>query len=268
MDKTSAIFELLAVMRALRDPNTGCPWDIKQNFASIAPYTIEEAYEVADAVARGDMDDLRDELGDLLLQVVYHAQMAAEVNAFTFEQVAQSICEKMIRRHPHVFDENNKNSQLSDESLAQNWEQIKKQERKQQSQDHSVLAGVSVGLPPILRALKLQKKAALVNFDWSKVDEVIDKVAEELVEVKECLSADAQAVQLEEELGDLMFAVLNLSRHLKLDADIALQKANTKFERRFRKMEVLAAEQGQSLSELNIDQMDALWSQAKNLLDK
>ena len=255
-----SVSDLLDIMRTLRDPQSGCPWDIKQTFQSIAPYTIEEAYEVSDAISRGDMDELCDELGDLLLQVVYHAEMAREEKHFSFDEVVNAICRKMIRRHPHVFG--------SAEEIKRgksDWERIKSEERRNLGrQDDSALAGISKGLPALLRARKLQKKAAKVNFDWPDHQGVLTKLREEMIELEAALDACDQ-VQINEEIGDVIFSVINLCRHLKLDADIALQQANSKFESRFRAMERMAAEQGDQLTELNSNELEALWIQAKSL---
>lgn len=252
------ISELLKIMRALRDPETGCPWDQQQSFATIVPYTIEEAYEVADAIEREDFVDLCDELGDLLLQVVYHAQMAAELQHFTFPDVVNAICKKMVQRHPHVFGADKEQP---------NWEQMKQQERtakKHQMVDDSLLAGVPAGLPPLLRARKLQKKAAQVNFDWPDVQGVLDKLDEEIHELKTALQKNETSTQVEDELGDVLFSLINLSRHLKLDADIALQKANTKFERRFRALEQHALDNQQELRSMSQNEMEQVWEFVKD----
>jgi len=260
-DSNDDIQDLLMIMRALRDPHNGCPWDQKQNFASIAPYTVEEAYEVADAIARQDYDELRDELGDLLLQVVYHAQMAEEQNHFQFSDVVQSICNKMIRRHPHVFGD--------DQQLQQgkpDWESFKQQEREQRGDDadSSALAGVPIGLQSMLRAKKLQKKAAQVNFDWSNIDAVLEKLEEEIGELKQAVASGEQDA-IEDELGDVLFCAINVSRHSKHDADIALQKASNKFEQRFRSLEQIAEQKQQDLKQMSEEQLDDLWQQAKKI---
>ena len=253
-----SVHDLLDIMRTLRHPQSGCPWDIKQTFESIAPYTVEEAYEVADAISRGDMNDLCDELGDLLLQVVYHAEMATEENYFSFDDVVNAICQKMVRRHPHVFG--------VEEDITQgkpDWETIKSQERREQGkQDDSALAHVPAGLPALLRARKLQKKAAKLNFDWPDYHGVIGKLNEEMAELEQALNSGSQT-GIKEEIGDIMFSVVNLCRHLKVDADIALQQANSKFESRFRTMETLAASQDSDLQDLASDQLESLWDQAK-----
>ncbi|WP_380877058.1 nucleoside triphosphate pyrophosphohydrolase [Sphingomonas sp. DBB INV C78] len=236
---------LVAIMERLRDPETGCPWDRVQTFETIAPYTIEEAYEVADACAREDMASLKDELGDLQLQVVYHARMAEERGAFAIDDVIAAICDKMIRRHPHVFGD----------SASPGWETIKAEERKVNS-DGSALAGVALGLPALLRAEKLQKRAARTGFDWPDTDGPRAKIIEELEEVQTAPDAEA----LTEEFGDLLFAVVNWARHHGVDAEAALRSANAKFERRFRAMEAIA---GAGFESLDLEGKDALWDQAK-----
>ncbi|MES2174670.1 MAG: nucleoside triphosphate pyrophosphohydrolase [Pseudomonadota bacterium] len=245
------IMPLADVMARLRDPDTGCPWDIEQNFASIAPYTIEEAYEVADAIERADMDALRDELGDLLLQVAFHSRIAEQAGHFAMQDVIDGITQKMIRRHPHVFAEGTRR----EDGHAQ-WETIKAAERAEKEPDPSALAGVAIALPALLRAEKLQKRAARTGFDWPDTVGVIDKILEELDEVRAAASQDER----EEEVGDLLFAVVNLARHLKVDPEAALRKANGKFDRRFRIMEALA---GEGFAALGLDGKEALWIQAK-----
>lgn len=264
------IQRLLAIMARLRDPQGGCPWDLKQNFATIAPYTIEEAYEVADAIDRGDLDDLKDELGDLLLQVVFHARMAEEQGAFAFPDVVDAISDKMERRHPHVFA----GMSIADsDALNAMWDAEKKRERLAKqgaAADASALAGVARGLPEWQRAVKLQKKAATVGFDWPGPAPVIEKLKEELDEVQVEFDALAAAPQdpavrerLEEELGDLLFVAANLARHAKVDPGAALRRANHKFERRFRMMETMAAADGVRLADLPLDAQDAYWHRAK-----
>ena len=257
---------LLAIMARLRDPHGGCPWDVQQTFATIAPYTVEEAYEVADAIERGDLDDLRGELGDLLLQVVFHAQMASERGAFDFGDVVEAISEKMERRHPHVFGD----ASFADaEAQTANWEAIKRAERAQAGDaDTSVLAGIARGLPEWQRAVKLQKRAATVGFDWPGPGPVIEKLHEEIDEVRAEFDALARAEpgahdRLEDELGDLLFVAANLARHAKVDPGAALRRANAKFERRFRAMERLAASDGIDLAALDLDAQDAYWNRAK-----
>ncbi|MCC5974849.1 MAG: nucleoside triphosphate pyrophosphohydrolase [Rubellimicrobium sp.] len=228
---------LLAIMARLRDPATGCPWDIDQDFTSIAPYTIEEAYEVADAIARGAHDELEGELGDLLLQTVYHAQIAAEAGLFTFESVARGIADKMVTRHPHVFAEENRDKSADQQSL--DWERIKAAERAGKAQA-GVLDGVAVGLPALMRAVKLQKRAARVGFDWPDVGDVLDKLVEEAREVAEARDRLGPE-ELAEEMGDLLFVMANLARHLGVDPEAALRGANAKFTRRFRGIEATPA---------------------------
>ncbi len=256
------IDELLAIMARLRDPARGCPWDLQQDFASIAPYTIEEAYEVADAIDRGDFDDLREELGDLLLQVVFHAQMAAEQGRFDFEDVAQAISAKMIRRHPHVFGE----ARYADpDAQKQAWEELKAAERAARGEAHdaSALAGVSRGLPEWKRATKLQQRAATVGFDWPDHRPVLDKLAEEIEEVRVEFDAGADPARLEDEIGDVLFVAANLARHAGVDFSRALRHANAKFERRFRRMEQLAADEGGTLAAHDLAAQEALWQRAK-----
>jgi ATP diphosphatase len=265
------IVDLLEIMRRLRDPQSGCPWDVEQTFATIAPYTIEEAYEVADAIDRNDMVHLKDELGDLLLQVVFHARMAEEAGHFAFGDVVAAICDKMVRRHPHVFAEARK----ADGAAAQlaDWEQHKKREREAAAGDdaiHSALDGVARGLPEWQRAVKLQKRAATVGFDWPHVDDVFAKLHEEIDEVRAEFVAVAEAPdaalardRLEDELGDLLFVAANLTRHGGVDFGGALRRANAKFERRFRRMEALARNAGTPLETLDLAQQDALWNRAK-----
>jgi len=236
---------LVAIMERLRDPVTGCEWDSVQSFASIAPYTIEEAYEVADAIERGDMADLADELGDLQLQVVFHAQMAREAGHFSLDDVLERICDKLERRHPHIFGD-------AEHGGHQLWEQIKADERAARP-DSSALAGVALALPALERAAKLQKRAARTGFDWPDASRPRTKIAEELDELAEAAPDDRA-----EELGDLLFAVVNLARHLKIDPEDALRNANRKFERRFR-----AIETAPGFSGLTLDQMEALWQAAK-----
>ncbi len=248
-------------MSRLRNPETGCAWDIKQTFTSIAPYTIEEAYEVADAIARNSMPDLQDELGDLLLQVVFHAQMAKEQNAFVFEDVANNIVAKLIRRHPHVFG----NGSISDaEEVKAIWEAEKARERSEKSAsgDQSALAGIAIALPALMRAEKIQSRAARVGFDWPDVSPVWDKLSEEIKEVHEAVD-NKDALAIEDELGDLLFTVVNLARHLKVDPESALTNANAKFEKRFRRVEELADSEQQSMSDMGLPALDALWEKAK-----
>ncbi len=258
------IERLLAIMARLRDPQGGCPWDLEQDFSTIAPYTIEEAYEVADAIDRQDLAGLKDELGDLLLQVVFHAQMAAEQGAFAFDDVANAISDKMVRRHPHVFGD----ASFADaEAQTLNWEAIKRAERDAAGeQDTSALAGISRGLPEWQRALKLQSRAARTGFDWPGPEPVLEKLQEEIAEVRaEFARGDVAAnrERLEDEIGDLLFVAANLARHAKVDPGAALRRANHKFERRFRAMEALAEAAGTPLSTLTLKQQEALWTQVK-----
>ncbi|CAN5158964.1 nucleoside triphosphate pyrophosphohydrolase [soil metagenome] len=242
-------------MRALRTPGTGCPWDLEQSFATIAPYTIEEAYEVADAITRGDKAELCDELGDLLLQVVFHAQMAEEEGSFSFDDVVAAISAKMIRRHPHVFGDETARSAPLAKSF---WEDAKARERSSKTKA-GVLDGVPVALPGLTRAVKLQAKAAKVGFDWPSINFVYEKIAEEISELK-----DAPPPKLEEELGDLLFAVANAGRHLGIDPEAALRVANAKFERRFRYIEEILAARGSSPAQSTLEEMDRLWDEAKS----
>jgi ATP diphosphatase len=260
---------LLAIMARLRDPERGCPWDVAQDFSTIAPYTIEEAYEVADAIQRGDMAELKDELGDLLLQVVFHARMAEEAGHFAFGDVVAAISDKMLRRHPHVFGDDVPKDD-ADAQLAE-WEALKRGERHARGEaDTSVLAGIARGLPEWQRAVKLQKRAATIGFDWPGPEPVIAKLHEEIEEVREEFAAVAAAPddaaardRLEDELGDLLFVAANLTRHARIDFGAALRRANAKFERRFRRMEALSAADGTTLSALALDAQDAYWNRAK-----
>jgi nucleoside triphosphate diphosphatase len=257
-----SLHDLLAIMARLRDPERGCPWDVKQDFSTIAPYTVEEAYEVADAIDRRDWHDLRDELGDLLLQVVFHAQMAKEQGLFDFDDVAHAISDKMLRRHPHVFDDVTY-ADLDEQKRA--WDEIKARERaaKGGQDDDSVLAGVSRGQPEWQRALKLQQRAATVGFDWPDHRPVIEKLHEELAEVDAEFAAGADPARLEDEIGDVLFVAVNLARHARVDFAQALKHANAKFERRFRRMEQFATETGKPLAALDLAEQEALWGKAK-----
>ncbi len=259
--------DLLAIMARLRDPQRGCPWDVQQDFASVAPYTIEEAYEVADAIDRGDFDDLRDELGDLLLQVVFHAQMARERGLFGFADVAHAISAKLVRRHPHVFGD----VRYADAAAQkQAWEAIKAAERQGGGAppNDSALAGVSSGLPEWRRALKLQQRAASVGFDWPDAQPVLAKLAEEIEEVRAEFAHGADPARLQDEIGDVLFVLVNLTRHAGVDFSAALRHANAKFERRFRQMEQLAASAGGRFGERTLAEQEQLWQQAKALEGK
>jgi MazG family protein len=253
---------LLLIMRQLRDPQCGCPWDIEQSFETIAPYTIEEAYEVADAIRQGDMAGLKGELGDLLLQVVYHAQMAAEAGHFAFDDVAEAIGTKMVLRHPHVFGDVEIRS-AEEQTIA--WEELKAQERAAagHAKAKSVLADVPRALPALKRAAKMQKRAARVGFDWPDKSHVFDKIGEELGELKDAIAADTDKAHMAEELGDLLFVLANLARHLDIDPETALEDANAKFMRRFGRVEALLAEQGRAPEDSDLMEMDALWNRAK-----
>jgi len=246
-------------MVRLRDPASGCPWDSEQDFASIAPYTIEEAYEVADAIQHGDMNELRDELGDLLFQVVFHAQMASEEGAFGFGDVVAAVCDKMTRRHPHVFGD----ASVPDAAAqAEAWEQTKAQERLIRSQGvGSLLDDVPRGMAELQRAVKLQKRAALVGFDWSVTESVLDKFAEEMQEMRDAMSS-GNFEEMEDELGDLLFVLTNLARKLRIDPARALRRANAKFELRFRALEQAAGSRA-ALEAMSLDEMEVLWQQAK-----
>lgn len=254
------IDKLLDVMQALRDTEHGCPWDVRQDFASIAPYTIEEAYEVADAIAREDHDALRDELGDLLFQVVFHARMAEEAGLFDFNDVAGAISDKMLRRHPHVFgSDEEKRAGITEGS----WEKIKADERK--GDDDSALAGIALALPALKRAEKLGKRASRVGFDWPDRQGVRDKIQEELSELEEAVGG-RDSDDIDEEFGDLLFAVVNLARHLDIDPEQALSGANVKFERRFREMERSVAASGKALKRLSLAELEQEWRAAKKIV--
>jgi MazG family protein len=258
----SSVDKLLQIMAALRDPETGCPWDLKQTYATIVPYTLEEAYEVADAIERGDMAELREELGDLLFQVVFYSQIAAEEGRFDFQQVVEGINEKMLRRHPHVFADARVESE---HELHQAWEQAKAAERaaKQAQADESQMAGVARGLPALMRAHKLQKRAQDVGFDWPDVSGAFAKTREEIAEVEAALQTGDRD-HLEEELGDLLFALVNIVRLLGFKAEHSMRHANDKFERRFRRMEqVLAAQGHRDLQHLELHVMEAAWEAVK-----
>ncbi len=256
------IQQLLEIMAALRTPGTGCPWDLEQDFASIAPYTIEEAYEVADAIERGDPADLREELGDLLLQVVYHARMAQEAGAFDFGDVVEAITAKMIRRHPHVFGD----ATAREAGMAKGqWERIKAEERAGKEGPSGHLDSVPLALPALTRAQKLQARAARIGFDWPEPAPVLDKMEEEMAELRDALAKGESPVRIEEELGDMLFAMVNLARHLDIDPEQALKRANAKFVARFRHIEKSLAARNRSLADADLEEMEALWQAAKKM---
>lgn len=272
MKPSKDISRLIEIMVALRAPGTGCPWDIEQNFDTIAPYTIEEAYEVADAIARGDFEDLRQELGDLLLQVVYHAQMAEEIGEFAFGDVVEAVTTKMIRRHPHVFGDD----QARGAGMAKGmWEAIKAEEKAEKrearlargldAEDHGngFLDGVPVAFPALTRALKIQEKAARVGFDWKEAGPILDKIEEEIAELREAMGKADQAA-MQDEFGDVLFALVNFGRHLNIDSEAALSGTNDKFRKQFHHVERELDATGSSLQEASLEEMEALWQQAKS----
>ncbi len=262
MEKLSpaGIDRLLEIMKRLRDPATGCPWDREQNFATIAPYTVEEAYEVSEAIRLGDRSALRDELGDLLFQVVYHAQMAAEVGDFGFDDVVGAISDKMIRRHPHVFAD-----AIIASAAAQSeaWEAQKARERAEKNQAEGALDGVPLALPALIRADKLQRRAARVGFDWPEAAQVLDKLSEEIGELRREIAEASGHARLEDELGDVLFALVNLARHLGVDAEAALRSTNGKFERRFRTIEARLKSRGTQVEDTDLATLEKLWQEAK-----
>lgn len=268
MNPSRDISRLLEIMAALRTPVTGCPWDVEQTFATIAPYTIEEAYEVADAIARNDLDDLREELGDLLLQVVFHARMAEEEKAFDFGDVVEAVTRKLIRRHPHVFGETA--GPASHEQIKGTWDVIKKQEKaeraarnpEREKAESSLLASVKAGAPALTRAFELQKKAATVGFDWKEPRPVLDKIGEELGEIETALASGDKS-KIEEEIGDLIFTAVNLARVAGIDPEGALRATNAKFERRFAYVEKAVVSEGRSLQDASLAEMDRHWTDAK-----
>lgn len=268
MTPSRNVSRLIEIMAQLRTPVTGCPWDLEQSFQTIAPYTIEEAYEVADAIARNDFDDLKDELGDLLLQVVYHARMAEEENAFDFGDVVETICRKMIRRHPHVFAD--KDGNIAAAGVRSAWERIKAEEKAERAARRpgeaapspSLLSDVKSGQPALTRAMALQRKASTVGFDWNDPRAVLQKIREEADEIEAALDQGDKA-ELAAETGDLLFALVNLARHVDADPETALRGANAKFERRFAYIERALAAQGRSPEAASLAEMDALWNEAK-----
>jgi MazG family protein len=262
LEAAEAFRDLARIMARLRDPEAGCPWDLEQDFATIAPYTIEEAYEVADAIERGDMGELRDELGDLLFQVMFHSRMAEEAGAFSLADVVAAINDKMIRRHPHVFGEKDVRS-AHEQTVA--WEVMKAAERARKAAPEgpaSALDGVARALPALLRAEKLQKRAARTGFDWTETPPIFDKLEEEVAEVKAAI-AGGDPAEIEDEVGDLLFVAANLARRLDIDPEQALRKANAKFERRFRAMEAAAAAEGVDFASLSLDDQEAYWQRVK-----
>ncbi|WP_020593756.1 nucleoside triphosphate pyrophosphohydrolase [Kiloniella laminariae] len=256
------IDRLIDLMRDLRSPDGGCPWDIEQTFETIAPYTIEEAYEVADAIERKDHVHLKDELGDLLLQVIYHAQIAEELDLFDFDTIAQAITEKMIGRHPHVYG--SASHRTADEQIVA-WEEIKAREReaKKGTPEESVLDGITIGLPAATRAVKLQRRAAKVGFDWPDLTPVIAKIHEEIEELKYELENKGSKDRAEDELGDVLFSVVNLARHLDLDPEKALRRTNAKFEQRFRAVEEALRNRGSKIEQTSLEEMEKIWSEQK-----
>jgi MazG family protein len=270
--KHSTIDRLVEIMAALRTPDSGCPWDLKQSFETIAPYTIEEAYEVADAIEKNDMAALKDELGDLLFQVVYHARLAQEDGAFELGDVVDAVCEKMVRRHPHVFGDE---TARSAEDVNGLWERIKAEEKSQSGNrpaETGLLDGVPIGLPALTRSVKLQNKAARVGFDWPSIAPVFDKAREELGELEQAIAAaegnDGDRDAIEDEYGDFLFVVANMARHLEIDPERALRRTCTKFMRRFTHVERTLASQGRSLDQANLEEMERLWVEAKGLETK
>ncbi len=265
MPPEAPLIRLIEIMARLRDPEFGCPWDIVQTFRSIAPYTIEEAYEVADAISRNDFADLKEELGDLLLQVVFHARMAEELGEFSFADVAAAISDKMERRHPHVFGDDKTINDPSGQTTA--WEAQKEEERRSKANRNgktaSLLDGIATNLPSVTRALKLQKRAATIGFDWDNIDPVLEKIDEELHELRSEVSRNGSKEDLEAELGDLMFAVVNLARHLALDPESALRRTNDKFEQRFKFIERSLENAGMDLADASLTDLEHRWQEAK-----
>jgi len=258
---TAPINRLIDIMALLRDPDKGCPWDVEQTFATIAPHTIEEAYEVAEAIEQNDMASLVDELGDLLLQVIFHARMAEELGSFAFDDVVAAITDKLVRRHPHVFGDTDI---ASAEAQTVSWESLKAKERQKKNQATSALDGVTTGLPALTRGLKLQKRAARVGFDWHQAGDVLHKFSEEIAELAEEMDAGGPSERLQDELGDVLFTCVNLARKLDIDPETALRHGNAKFERRFRMIEELLLEQGKTPEQSNLDEMESLWPLAKS----
>ncbi|QUX91012.1 nucleoside triphosphate pyrophosphohydrolase [Marinomonas sp. A3A] len=264
---SSKVEQLQYLMSCLRDKEFGCAWDTKQTYKSIAPYTLEEAYEVLDAIEREDFDHLKEELGDLLFQVVFYAQMAEEEQRFTFDDIAAGIVEKMLRRHPHVFPEGDitrfgEPTMLSEEQIAQQWQQIKAQEKGKKPDGNSLLDEVPASMPALMQAVKIQQKVAKVGFDWPDVAPVFDKIREELDELEEAMK-EQNRLHVEEEMGDVLFAVSNLARHLNVSPDVALNKTNIKFRRRFGRIEALVSAQNKTLTDCSLEELDRYWDQTK-----
>lgn len=260
---TTNIQRLIDIMAQLRNPDGGCPWDLEQTFATIAPYTIEEAYEVADAIAQNDLGELKEELGDLLLQVVFHSRMAEEQEEFSFDDVAGAIADKMVRRHPHVFGDDGADTP---DKVKQSWEETKAQERKAKGRNASALDGVALALPALTRAEKLTKRAARVGFDWTEADDIFAKIEEEIGELRHEIRTGAPAHRLEDELGDLLFCMANLARHMKIDPEGALRHANEKFTRRFHAMENTLQEERLEMTEQSLEGLEERWQAAKRQL--
>ncbi|GAA4364288.1 nucleoside triphosphate pyrophosphohydrolase [Kangiella marina] len=253
---------LLEIMQTLRDPDQGCPWDKKQTFETIVPHTLEEAYEVADAIENGDMAELQGELGDLLFQVVFYAQLGQEQNLFDFESIAEAMCDKLVRRHPHVFSDT---SLESDEAIKQNWEKLKQQERQSKNHENtSLLDDLPRYFPALSLAQKMQKRVGRHGFDWPEINGVIEKLEEEVAELKEAINNDDKA-HIEEELGDLLFSCVNLSRHLKLDPEATLRKSCRKFEQRFRTLEAIISSDGMNVETASLEELETAWQKAKRL---
>jgi len=253
---------LLGIMQSLRDPDKGCPWDKKQTFETIVPHTLEEAYEVADAIEKGDMAELEGELGDLLFQVVFYAQLGHEQQLFDFESIAKAMCDKLVRRHPHVFSDATLDT---DEAIKQNWEKLKQQERQTKNEDNtSLLDDLPKHFPALSLAQKMQKRVGRHGFDWPEIDGVIDKLEEEVAELKDALKSGNKA-HIEEEMGDLLFSCVNLSRHLKLDPEAALRKSCRKFEQRFRALEAIIGNDGLGVDSASLEQLEGAWQQAKRI---
>jgi MazG family protein len=258
-ENAGSIERLLEIMARLRNPKGGCPWDLEQTFSTIAPYTLEEAYEVADAISRHDMDGLKDELGDLLFQVVFHAQMAKDAGLFAFGDVVASISDKMVRRHPHVFGDA-KVASSAEQTTA--WEDHKAKERAKQP-GAGALDGVPLALPALLRAIKLQKRAAQVGFDWKDATPILEKLNEEISELIAEMKSGAPAEKINDEFGDILFVCVNLARHLQVDPETALRSTNDKFVRRFKRVEEILARRGKTAAQSTLDEMDALWTEVK-----